>query len=140
MIQAIVIAALISAAAAGYGTWEATSWYYETKTADRIKKEMEAREAAEQRATEIADRFESKLAKLRIVNRTIYKELDREIRKPEYECPIPATGVGMLNRARGAEVIDPLKSETTLSTLGVSIPEDARRSFTDRRAGRAAVP
>ena len=140
MIQYLIVAVLITSAAVGYGTWEVTGWYYDTKIAAQLQKEQELREVAEKRATEIADRFESKLANLKVVNRTINKEVQREVLAKEYDCPIPATGVGMLNRARGAEVVDPLKSEAALSTLRVSIPEDSRRTLTSSRLGRTAVP
>lgn len=59
-------------------------------------------EAADKRAEEISSRFEDKLAKLKVVNRTINNEVRREVEKQVYtDCKVPESGRAVLGRAVG---------------------------------------
>lgn len=54
------------------------------------------------RAEEIADRFETKLTNIRIVNRTITNEVRHETEKQIYtDCKVPESGRALLGRAVG---------------------------------------
>ena len=99
MVYLMIGVALVSAA----GSWMGRG-HGDAGTIEKIKLETEQEKSAAQaeaaaqkaRADEIAGRFEDKLSKLRIVNRTINNELRHETEKVVYgdpKCDLPATGV-----------------------------------------------
>ena len=133
--------ATVAAFIAGAGTaWTLTSTFYKAEKAAVAERLLSERVAAEKRADEISMRFEEKLVKLRVVNRTINNEVQREVQiHKQYECDLPASGVRLLNNARGVEANDTGKSDGAVSSIGIRLSEDARRAFTSGRTGQPPV-
>jgi hypothetical protein len=85
--------------------WTVNGWKEDAAKVAAIAAVEKAREAFAGENGALAERLEGKLANLKIVNRTINTEVQREIHKePVYlnaDCAIPAGGVRLLNAARG---------------------------------------
>ena len=93
------------AAVAFLGGWKVKDWQEDAAKLAAVQAVEQARQAFAEENGKIAERLEGKLANLRIVNRTINNEVQREIQKETVyrnaDCAIPAGGVGLLNAARG---------------------------------------
>jgi hypothetical protein len=91
--------------------WNVKDWQEDAAKLAAVQAVESARKAFAKENGEMADRLEGKLANLRIVNRTINNEVQREIHKePVYlnaDCAIPAGGVRLLNAARGFPAGEP---------------------------------
>lgn len=120
-----IVASLMSAGA----TWKVTSYYYRAEADKLVIAANEKRIAAEDRANEIANKFESRLSKIKVENRTIINEVQRETLNPAYDCPLPDSGIRLLNRSRGIETKDTGKPVADLPTLGSGIRADIRRAI-----------
>ena len=93
------IAAAISIGSFTAG-WSVNDWRVEAQRKASIEAAYKERDDAQARANEIALRFETKLSKLRIVNRTINNEVRHETEKLVYrDCLVPAGGVLLVNRS-----------------------------------------
>ncbi len=150
-----IVYMLVAAAAiyaAGFGTgWKVDSWKNDAEHAAEMDQAIKERLAAEQERdaataerNRIATRFETRLANLKVVNRTINNEVKREITKEVYgnpECAIPVSGVRLFNDAidaansearpvagkpAGAVPADPSVSAGSKPTLGRPIPSPQR--------------
>ena len=110
--QVYLVIALVLAVSSSVGGWFARGHWdageiESIKTAAAEEKNAALLQAAaeKKRADEIASRFEDKLSKLRIVNRTITQEVRHETEKVVYgdpRCDLPATGVVLNDRAVAA--------------------------------------
>lgn len=100
----LYIAVAIAVGAFGAG-WTVHGWKEDAAALaaeDAVKK---ARSAFQTENAALADRLEKRLANLKIVNRTITNEVQREVQtKTVYvdrNCATPDSGVSLLNAARG---------------------------------------
>jgi hypothetical protein len=86
------------------GGWTVKGWQEDASKLAAVQAVDDARKAFSEDNAALAARLEGKLANLKIVNRTINTEVQREIHKePVYlnaDCAIPAGGVRLLNAAR----------------------------------------
>ena len=93
------------AMAAFLGGWNVKDWQEDAAKLAAVQAVESARKAFSKENTAIAERLEDKLANLRIVNRTVNNEVQREIHREtvysDANCAIPAGGVRLLNAARG---------------------------------------
>lgn len=107
IIMAIVAAVLYGA---GFATgWKIDSWRNGAAQAEVLKEAQDAAEQAQVDAANaraerdrIANNFETKLAGLRIVNRTINNEVRHEVEKTVYgdpNCNVPDSGVRLRYQA-----------------------------------------
>ncbi len=104
----IILAAVVIAFGGG---WKVKGWQEDAAKLAATEAVESARVAFAVENAAIAERLEGKLADLRVVNRTINNEVQREIHKePVYlsaDCAIPAGGVRLLNAARGFPTGEP---------------------------------
>lgn len=100
-IRAAILCALLLGGVTG--GWFARSWYDGSMEADRLKAEQATRDKMVELSSQIAASTEAAISKIRIQNRNIYHETEREIRSnPVYsECILPDGGRMRVNQARG---------------------------------------
>lgn len=117
----LLIALLVGSIVSSLGTWKVTSYYYQAEAAKEVAAAIASKDAAESRADEIAGKFEDKLTKLKVINRTITNEVQRETLKPAYDCLLPADGARLLNVARTNQIEATAKPSGEVSGLGSGI-------------------
>lgn len=95
-------AVLIVAAVLAIGGWTARGWYEDSKDLAAAQAIEKSREVMRELANEISKTTEQAIGGIRIENRTIYNETQREVlRDVVYrECELPADGVRRANQAR----------------------------------------
>lgn len=82
--------------------WLARGWYEGAKDADRLEAEAQTRGLMVELANKVSETTETAIQGIRIENRTIYNEVQKEIlREPVYrDCVLPDAGVRAANQAR----------------------------------------
>jgi hypothetical protein len=97
-LELIVILALVMFGS-GFGTaWKVDEWRHDAADTARVVAAEKAQAAADARAAEIADRFEDKLAKIKIVNTTVNRETTHELQSRVYtDCKLPESGRVLIN-------------------------------------------
>jgi hypothetical protein len=106
MIQVyILLGAVMVAFGAG---WKVCDWRNDAQQVAVQEAIETARVAFSKENADLGDKLEKKLSNLRIINRTINNEIQKEFHeKPVYlnaDCAIPVTGVRLLNTSRGYPV------------------------------------
>lgn len=96
--MSLIVIVIIAAAmyAGGFATgWKVDTWKHGAEQAAELKAAQTAADEARAERDLIANRFETKLANLRIVNRTINNEVRHEVEKTVYgdpNCNLPDSG------------------------------------------------
>jgi hypothetical protein len=86
----LAIVALVSAMAAGLGTWRVQDWRYAAKEKERLEQQAEARRIAAKVIDGAATGHEADKAQIRTEFITITKEVERVIQAPHYAADAPA--------------------------------------------------
>lgn len=97
----LIVGAVIAAASFGAG-WTVNDWRRDSQENDELNNAIEAAGVAREFSNIVSDRFEKKLANLKITNTTINKEVIREVEKAVYvdpQCDLPVSGVQLRNTA-----------------------------------------
>lgn len=101
---AYIKAGIAALAVAGlmFSGWAVRGWYDGSLEAARLTAEQETRDVMREISGEIAGRTEEAIKGIRIENRTIYNDTQREIiKEPVYsDCVLPDTGRLLVNHAR----------------------------------------
>ena len=97
--QIAIAAAVVALFVSG---WMTRGWYEGSKDADRLEAEAQTRGLMVELANKVSETTETAIQGIRIENRTIYNEVQREIqREPVYrDCVLPDAGVRAANQAR----------------------------------------
>lgn len=105
----LLIAAMALSGGGFVAGWKVEGWRNDSHRAAEVAKANAEAKAAQAAADEaraarerIADRFEQRLANLRIINRTINNEVRHEIEKPVFvdpNCALPESAVRLRNAA-----------------------------------------
>lgn len=98
--KAVLLAATV--AGSGFAGWWVRDLQAEAADGARATAEAEAERRLNQLANQVATRTETALAGIRIENRTIFNETQREIQTNTVyrDCVLPADGVRLANQAR----------------------------------------
>lgn len=97
----LIAGAVIAAMSFGAG-WQVNDWRRDSQENLELENAIEAAGVAREFSNKVANDFEQKLAKLRITNTTINKEVIREVEKAVYvdpQCDLPVSGVRLRNQA-----------------------------------------
>lgn len=83
--------------------WMVRGWYEGSLDASRLEAEAKTRGLMVELANKVSASTENAIQGIRIENRTIYNEVQKEIlREPIYrDCVVPDAGVRAANQARG---------------------------------------
>lgn len=97
-IYAVIALALL---AVGFGAgWRVNEWKEGAAKVAAVEKAQALQAAEQRRADDISQRFEAKLAKFRVVQKTFYNEVKNETQQTVYrDCVVPDTGRVLLDRA-----------------------------------------
>ena len=97
--QIAIAAAVVALFLSG---WMVRGWYEGSKDADRLEAEAKTRGLMVELANKVSETTETAIQGIRIENRTIYNEVQKEIlREPIYrDCVLPDAGVRAANQAR----------------------------------------
>lgn len=96
-----LIGAGILAAALFAGGWQTRAWKDGAAEAARLAAQEAAREKLVEIANDVATRTEAAIQGIRVENRTVYNEIQKEVvRDPAYSCELPDAGRLRLNEAR----------------------------------------
>lgn len=98
------IAGVVVLALALFGSgWTVRAWFDGSKEAVRLQAEAANRELMTELANKVSSTTETAIQGIRIENRTIYNETQKEVvRDVVYrDCVLPADGVRRANQARG---------------------------------------
>lgn len=125
--KAVLLATTV--AASGFGGWWLRDLQADAADGARAVAEAAADRRLNALANQVATRTETALAGIRIENRTIYNETQREIQTNTVyrDCVLPADGVRLANRARAG----------TASQSGGAVPAATAPAGQDN-AGRPA--
>ena len=82
--------------------WFVRGWYEGSKDADRLEAEAQTRGLMVELANKVSESTETAIQGIRVENRIIYNEVQKEIlREPVYrDCVLPDAGVRAANQAR----------------------------------------
>lgn len=83
--------------------WTIHSWHTEAKQAAVLEQQAKDQQYLQELATKVAVQTEVAIQGIRIENRTVYNQVQKEIlRDTVYrDCVLPAAGVQLVNQARG---------------------------------------
>ena len=97
--QIAIAAAVVALFVSG---WMTRGWYEGSKDADRLEAEAQTRGLMVELANKVSETTETAIQGIRIENRTIYNEVQKEIvSSPIYrDCVLPDAGVRAANQAR----------------------------------------
>jgi hypothetical protein len=94
----MLIGLLVAFVGGGSTAWHLASWKHDAEDKAHVVAALEAQKRAEDRATEISDKFMTKLDNLKIVNTTINQKVQHELETRVYsDCKLPDSGVLLLN-------------------------------------------
>lgn len=96
------IAIAVAVAGLFLSGWMVRGWYEGSKDADRLEAEAQSRGLMVELANKVSESTETAIQGIRVENRTIYNEVQKEIlREPVYrDCVLPDAGVRAANQAR----------------------------------------
>lgn len=96
------IAVLIAAALLAIGGWTARGWYEDSQDLAQVQAMEKSREVMRELAGEIATKTEQAIGGIRIENRHIYNEVQREVRENTVyrDCALTVDGLRHVNQAR----------------------------------------
>lgn len=97
------IAIAVAVAGLFLSGWMVRGWYEGSKDADRLEAEAQTRGLMVELANKVSESTETAIQGIRVENRIIYNEVQKEIVKDTVykECIIPDDGVRLVNKARG---------------------------------------
>ncbi len=96
------IAIAVAVAGLFLSGWMVRGWYEGSKDADRLEAEAQTRGLMGELANKVSESTETAIQGIRVENRIIYNEVQKEIlREPVYrDCVLPDAGVRAANQAR----------------------------------------
>lgn len=96
-----IIVAIVAAILFGSG-WQVRTWYDGAQDAARLEAEARATSLMNELAAKVSASTEAAIQGIRIENRTIYNQAQKEIvRETVYkECKIPTAGITLINDSR----------------------------------------
>jgi hypothetical protein len=99
--EKLIACAVLALGLAGSG-WQARTWYDGAQDAARLEAEARATELLGKLAAEVSTKTELAIQNIRIENRTIHTQAEKEvIRETVYSaCILPDTGRLLVNQAR----------------------------------------
>lgn len=96
---AAAIVALLALAGSFYAGWRVADWRCEAREAERLAAELAARTADAERVAGVSAAYQAIAAELRRLQSVNRVEVNREVVRVEYRCPLPEPGRLLLDRA-----------------------------------------
>lgn len=96
---AAAIVALLALAGSFYAGWRVADWRAQSREADRLAAELAARTADAERVAGVSAAYQAIAAELRRLQSVNRVEVNREVVRVEYRCPLPEPGRLLLDRA-----------------------------------------
>lgn len=137
----IGIATVVAFVAGAGVSWKVVSDHYEAKEAQKLEQVLQAMQEEVKRGNEIAERTEAKVGKIRVINRTINNEVQREVtEKTIYrDCVIPPSGLQLWNAANKGAASTPKLDAGVPGSSGGAVGRVGGVTPEPRRSG-GAVP
>lgn len=84
------------------GGWQSRSWYEDSKDLASAQAIDKSREVMRELAGEVSKNTEQAIKGIRVENRNIYNEVQREVRENTVyrDCVVPDGGLQLINKAR----------------------------------------
>lgn len=105
-IKALAASAVIAGAA--LAGWTIRDWQAQAEAGARATAELAAQQRIDRLAEAVSTRTEAAIQNIRIENKSIYNEVQREIRTNTVyrECVVPIDGLRLVNQARAGQPAD----------------------------------
>lgn len=96
---AAAIVALLALAGSFYAGWQVADWRAQSREAERLAAELATRAADAERVAGVSAAYQQITAELRRLQSMNRVEVNREVVRVEYRCPLPEPGRLLLDRA-----------------------------------------
>jgi len=97
---AVAVAVLLALGGSFYAGWRVADWRAESREAERLSAELAARAADAERVAGVSAAYQAIAAELRRLQAVNRVEVNREVVRVEYRCPLPEPGRLLLDAAQ----------------------------------------